>query len=302
MTATVVILLSDKRSGSTWFERELCKHRDVRHIHFTPHTYNETHYWVKAACILPTATEDFSGGVRPDAYGSSTAARKSLVKTIQGNVPDFVVPDDAEKLVFEGWNVLCKQFAHPVFFEKSPQHPHHWAALELLVSWIRTTDYQVRVIGLVRNPMSVMYSALQLFQTDPQNRQFGWAHANRNILKFGELLNDEQFYFVRYEDVVRQPELEFRKLCDFIGIDYESAVGQSVHDSSLNKWRDDVTYTLQLDESVSALAREFGYSEQDLYNPPKPEPWILDKIQRELVLKFKRGKSKVYNFIKRLLI
>ena len=75
MTATVVILLSDKRSGSTLFERELCKHSEIAHVRFTPHTYNETHYWVKAACMLPTAKEGFSGDSRPDSYGSAMSAR-----------------------------------------------------------------------------------------------------------------------------------------------------------------------------------------------------------------------------------
>ena len=248
MTATVVILLSDKRSGSTWFERELCKHRDVRHIHFTPHTYNETHYWVKAACILPTATEDFSGGVRPDAYGSSTAARKSLVKTIQGNAPDFVVPDDAEKLVFDGWDVLCKQFARPVFFEKSPHHSHYWAALELVLRWIEKTDYRVRIVGLVRNPMAVMYSASQLFYTDPQPRQFGWAQANRNILKMAQLLGSEQFKLVKYEDLVQDPVKNFQDICNFIGIVYQDQIGESVNAHSVFKWRDDQAFDFQLDE------------------------------------------------------
>jgi len=39
MNPTVVILLSDKRSGSTMFQEELCKHPDVRHVDYTPHTY-----------------------------------------------------------------------------------------------------------------------------------------------------------------------------------------------------------------------------------------------------------------------
>ena len=125
MTKTVVILLSDKRSGSTLFEREICKHDGIQHVSYTPHTYNETHYWIKAACLLSKEEQDFSGGSRPDSYGPAAATRKSLIKTIQGNVPEFVVPENDEQLVFEGWDAMCRQFAQPVFFEKSPHHAHH---------------------------------------------------------------------------------------------------------------------------------------------------------------------------------
>ena len=299
MTATVVILLSDKRSGSTVFERELCKHRDVKHIHFTPHTYNETHYWVKAACILPTTAEDFSGGVRPDSYGSSTAARKSLFRTIQANVLNFVAPDDDELLVFEGWEALCRQFAQPIFFEKSPHHVHHWAALDLMSRWIENTDFRVRIIGLVRNPMAVMHSALQLFYTDPQPRQFGWVYANRNILRMAKLLGVEQFKLVRYEDLVKSPAKGFRDICDFIGIEYQNQIGASVNTHSLFKWRDDQAFDFQLDKSVATFAQSLGYSKADLCNPPKPQAGPLQRINRILFLGFKRAQSRLYNKVKR---
>ena len=302
MKHTVTILLSDKRSGSTLLEQELCKHSAIAHISYTPHTYNETHYWLKAACLLADSAQQYNGGVRPASYGSRAEIRKSMLNFLHHNVPGFVAPDDDRALVFNGWEALCDQFANPVFFEKSPQHPHQWVALELLLSWIRTTDYRVRVIGLVRNPMSVMYSALELFHTDPQKRQIGWAHAYENILRFGELLETAQFHFVRYEDIVDRPVFEFGRLCEFIGLEYELAVGQSVHSSSINKWKDDMEFLLQLDESVSELAMKMGYSEQELYNPPKPPPAFMDRTRGALVIGFKRRKQKAYNFIKRMMI
>ncbi len=302
MQRTVTILLSDKRSGATLLEQEFCKHSAITHVSYTPHTYNETHYWLKAACLLSRSDTEFYGGLRPTSYGSQSGVRKSITKFLEKNVPKFVTPCTDEALVFNGWDELCDQFADPVFFEKSPQHPHHWAALKLLLSWIQTTSYKVRVIGLVRNPMSVMYSAMRLFQTNPNKRQFGWAHANRNILEFGQLLDDQQFHFVRYEDIVNEPETEFRQICEFIGIDYEHKVGQSVHTSSINRWRDDMAYSLQLEGDVHRLARELGYTEADLFNPPKPKPTFYARVKVESISQLKQKKSKIYNFIKRLMI
>ncbi len=45
-----------------------------------------------------------------------------------------------------------------------------------------------------------------------------------------------------------------------------------------------------------------GYSEQDLYNPPKPEQAYFDRVRDDFVIGVKRRKQKVYNFIKRLMI
>lgn len=302
MQKTVTLLLSDKRSGSTLLERELCRHPEMSHVGYTPHAHNETHYWLKAACLLRVPKSDFSGGVRPGRYGARSAVRKSLQSFLLRNAPDFEIPASDESLVFDGWSALCETFARPVFFEKSPQHIHHWAALRLIHDWIQSTDFRVRIIGLVRNPVSVQYSAWQLFHADPQRRQFGWAQAYRNYLGFRKLLNDDQIHLVRYEDLVSDSASSFRDLCGFIGVGYEPMVGQGVHGDSLSKWRDDARFTLRLDESVGALAATFGYRAEDLFIPPRPVPGRATQLWNDLVLRLRRGRSKTYNFLKRLAI
>jgi hypothetical protein len=302
MQRTVTLLLSDKRSGSTLLERELCRHSGVQHVSYTPHAHNETHYWLKAACLLRVPESEFSGGSRPGRYGSRSAIRKSLKSFLVRNVPDFEPPSTDEALVFDGWSALCRRYAAPVFFEKSPQHLHHWAALQLILDWIESTDFRVRIIGLVRNPISVQYSAWKLFHADPQRRQLGWAQAYRNVLKFRNLLDDDLFRFVRYEDLVADPATGFRALCGFIGVDHEPAVGRGVHGDSLNRWRDDARFTLQLDQRVAALAAEFGYRPEELFNPPKPVPEPAMRLRNNVVSGLRRGRSKAYNFLKRLAI
>jgi hypothetical protein len=56
---TVIILLSDKRSGSTMFQNEICKHPDIQTVIYSPHTYLETHHWLKGAVLL--GKSDYSG-------------------------------------------------------------------------------------------------------------------------------------------------------------------------------------------------------------------------------------------------
>jgi len=295
MKATVVILLSDKRSGSTMFENELCKHPDVKHVDYTPHTYFETHHWLKAACILNMPKELFNGNRRYTGYGSRLGAKQYMVDCIQGNVPDFVVPKDNRALIFEGWNALCRKFARPVFFEKSPQCPHHWAALDLLLNWAETTEFNVRFIGLVRNPMAVMYSALKLFHTDPSERQFGWASCYRNILAMKELVGKERFHLVRYEDLITHPKQIFGEVCDYLELDFCDTMGNTVHTHSVNKWRDDQAFTLQLHESVVHMAKHFGYKKEELYNPPKPGMTASERVRRNVMGFLKLTKARMFD-------
>lgn len=303
MKPTIAILLSDKRSGSTMFEKELCKHPDINHVTYTPHSYFETHHWLKAACILNAPKQLFYGNKVYSGYGSRKGARQYLIDCIRGNVSDFVVPIDDEKLIFEGWNALCRKFAQPVFFEKSPQHPHHWAALDLMLKWVETGEFDVRFIGLVRNPMAVMYSALELFSTDPEKRQFGWAHCQRNILAMKEMVGKDRFYFVRYEDVISRPKQVFGDVCDFLGLDHCDKLGEKVHQNSAAKWIKAPTFTLQLHESVKHIAEYFGYKEEHIYNPPKPGLTKGQKVHRYVKGKLKLLKSKLFDrFIKLLML
>jgi len=277
------------------FENELCKHPAINHVNYTPHSYFETHHWLKAACILNMPKQLFNGNRRYSGYGSRQGAMQYMIDCIQGNVPDFAIPDDNKTLVFEGWNALCRKFAKPVFFEKSPQYPHHWAALDLLLNWAETTEFNVRFIGLVRNPMSVMYSAQKLFHTSPSERQFSWASCYRNILAMKAMVSKEGFYLVRYEDLITHPKQIFGQICDYLELDFCDTIGSTVHTQSVNKWRDDLKFTLQLHESVVHIAEHFGYEKQDLYNPPKPGMIASERIRRNMSGKLKLAKARVFD-------
>ena len=269
---TVVLLLSDKRSGSTMFQRELCRHPLVQTVQYSPHTYLETHHWLKGAVVLGLPAALFAGGKVYDGYGSRTNARTYLIDCIKRNVPEFKIPTSDRDLVFQGWEALCYKFARPVFFEKSPQLLANWAGLSLLLQWIQNTQFRVKIIGLTRNPMAVLYSAYQQFHTDPEKRQFAWMETQKNLLAFQQALPAGMFLHVRYEDLVARPQEKFREICHFIGIPEDPAVGKGVRSDTLMKWKDDPYFTFQLHPMVKQFASIFGYTEQDLENPPKPSP------------------------------
>lgn len=285
MKKTVVILLSDKRSGSTMFQDVLCQHPQIQTVTYSPHTYLETHHWLKGAVLLKPDTCDYPG------YGSLDNARTYLIDCILGNLPEYKLPDNDRDLVFGGWDALCEQFAQPVFFEKSPQYLGQPASIDLLLEWIRQTDYTVKVIGLTRNPLSVQYSAWKLFHRDPGDRQFGWADIQRTLLRVKDELKCDQFLNLRYEDLISTPVEQFRMICEFIGVTSEYDIGTGIHDRSLTKWKDDPYFTVQLDESVKEVAREFGYTNEALYNPEKALPSASYRFKKklEMILKLSRA-------------
>lgn len=278
---TVVILLSDKRSGSTMFQRELCKHPNIQTVTYSPHTYLETHHWLKGAVLLGMAGETFASGKVYPGYGPTKNARSYLIDCVTKNVPDFRIPENDKALVFDGWDALCHKFAQPVFFEKSPQLLAHWAGLSLLLEWIHLTKFTVKIIGLTRNPLSVQYSAYRLFYTDPEKRQYSWLEAQKNMLAFKNLLPEHIFFHVKYEDIIEQPKTIFSSVCEFIGVAESPEVGNSVHAESLTKWKSDPCFTLRLDNAVKQVAKAFGYTEEDLENPPKPVPPLSYRLQRK---------------------
>ena len=278
MKKTVVILLSDKRSGSTMFQRELCKHADIQTVAYSPHTYLETHHWLKAAVMLQLPPSSFSGGKVYGGYGSRKNARLYMEDCIRKNVPDFKIPKDDRALIFEGWEALCDRFASPVFFEKSPQFLAHWGCLELLLEWIEQTTFNVKVIGLTRNPLSVLYSAQALFYTDPQKRQHGWVEIHQNLERVQARLSPEEFMLCRYEDLVQQPAQAFNTIARFIDVPTQQAVGAGIHSSSVNKWATDPFFTFRLAKTTKEMAKRLNYTDSELENPEKPLPSRLLRL------------------------
>jgi hypothetical protein len=295
MKPTVVILLSDKRSGSTMFQNELCQHPAVQHVEYSPHTYFETHHWLKSAVMLDMPPELFSGGKVYGGYGGKKNARIYMEDCISKNIPGFVIPDDDKELVFAGWNALCERYATPVFFEKSPQVLAHRAGLELLLEWIEKTDYKVKIIGLVRNPLAVLYSAQKLFHTDPEKRQYGWIEIQQNLLEFKKKIPESDFMLCRYEDMIQHPSEEFAKICGFIGVEIGESIGKGVRAGSLNKWRDNPFFAIQLDDSVKAMAYQFGYSDTELFNPQKKKPSGFYRLRARVEGELRLFKSRLYD-------
>jgi hypothetical protein len=71
----------------------------------------------------------------------------------------------------------------------------------------------------------------------------------------------------RYEDVLANPRETFAQVASFIGLEPHSACGSGVDGGLSQRWRADDNYTLILDPEVALVARQFGYTDDELHNP-----------------------------------
>lgn len=269
--AKCILILSEKSSGSSALQNLLTRFAELRYVQKTRHYEHETLYWVKAASVLGCPQIDMIDSevpIPPD------RARADLRDLLADNVEHPVLPDSDSDLVFEGWRQLC--YSHlPVFVEKSPHHLCQWSALELIMrARERLSDVDFFVIGLIRNPMDTLYSQFQRWRSAPEQLQYQWATAYRNLLKLKDLLG-ENFLILRYEDMVTSVRY-LQPVLDFCGATLDEADDGFFHSRSVAKYRADRRFGFQLADEVAAVAHAFGYLEGETAN----DPWPLWPVYR----------------------
>lgn len=266
MGKVVLIVLSDKRSGSTMLQNALCTHPDIQTVKYSPHTYLETHHWLKGAVLLNYNKVLFSNSKVYSNYGSKINVRTYTIDLLKKNLKNYKIPVEDKELIFQGWEKLCEKYTKPIFFEKSPQFLAHWAALSLILEWMQQTKFNVKIIGLIRNPMAVQYSAFKLFRSIPNKRQYGWLNIYKNLLAFKTMIPRENYMEIQYEGLVDEPSKSLKKICEFVGINFKDDMAKKIHGNSLTKWIEDPYFDLQLSMPVKQIAYQFGYKEPDFIN------------------------------------
>jgi hypothetical protein len=97
---------------------------------------------------------------------------------------------------------------------------HYLKATELY----KRRPAEVRILHLTRDGRGVLYSALKRnFPPIPHIQ--GWRrHYIRGLSLFNRHVNPEHILQVKYEDIVANPPKELKRICGFIGTDYESGM------------------------------------------------------------------------------
>lgn len=255
---------------------------EARYVRHTRHFENETLYWTKAASVLSLPQLDMPDSEVPLPRAK---ARRELGQLLSTNIDRYTVPKDDHELVFGGWEQLCKTFA-PALLEKSPHHLYQKSVLELILEAARRTpDVDFHLVGLVRNPMSMLYSAWSRWRSPPEVQQEVWLTAYQNLLDLkaqaGKMLS-----IIRYEDLVTDPSV-LKPVFDFLGVPSTSLERRSLHSHSLERWKKDKYYGFSPSAELLALAEHYGYPKESLANTTYP----LWPVQRQTVRSVYRSKT-----------
>jgi Sulfotransferase family len=260
-----VIILSTKSAGSSALQELICRFAGGKHAEHTRHGEHETLYWTKAASALemPQLKVPDSEVPIPRAKAS-----KELREFLARNVPGFQPADTLDDLVFQGWHALALRYS-PVFVEKSPHHLHQWSCLKLMMKAAALLpDLDFRFVGLVRNPMDVLYSAWTRWRTQPEDFQHHWRIAHENLERFRRVAG-ERLTIVRYEDLSAPSGLATDFLQQLGLTAARPGAEDFIHGGSRMRWKVDTKFGFQLDPTVTMVAKGFGYTDDQLHNDPR---------------------------------
>lgn len=264
MTRKCIIVLSEKSSGSSAFQTLLSRFANIRHVPYSRHGRFETLYWTKAASILGRDQIDMLDSEVPI---SARNARSDLIQLLKENAPGFVVPEDDCALIFDGWKALCEEY-EPILLEKSPHHLLQRAAIELIEEAIdKLEDTEFLIVGLVRNPIDTIYSQFKRWGSRPEQMQFQWLTAYKNLLEL-EARRPDVVTLIRYEDMVRHLSA-LERVFRFCEIRPTKKDFEYLHTGSVSKWAKDSNFGFCLHTDVFEFAMQLGYSNQDLQNRRK---------------------------------
>jgi len=252
-------ILSAPRSGSTLLRVMLAGHPNL----FVP---PELH-------LLPFATMQQRAETLADSYLDEGLVRALMelrncdAEQAKREVADLIVE---ETPIQEIYRLLCSAAGGRRVIDKSPSYA---AYVETLHRAERLCSMP-RYIHLVRHPYAVIGS----FVRQRMDRLIGadgadpfelaetiWRDMTRNILELARTVGQERCLLLRYEDLVREPERQARRLSDFLDVAYQPALldpysgprmTDGIGDRSLSVGDPDFTTHKAIDPTLAEAWRE----------------------------------------------
>jgi hypothetical protein len=121
---------------------------------------------------------------------------------------------DAVRAVFAVW---ARREAKPRSGDKTPRHVLHLATLGELFP-------EARFVHLIRDGRDVALSWAEQFSVPVVFAIRRWARRVSRGRSAGRVLGPGCYREIRYEDLVADPERELRRLCGFVGLDFDPAM------------------------------------------------------------------------------
>jgi hypothetical protein len=286
-----VILLSSKSAGSSAFQKYLLQNYGFKVVLNTPHHESETLFWTKAASALGLPQQKMHRSAVP--Y-TSRSGKKKLMELLKGNNIDINVKD--EESVFNAFKSLVEKYG-PFFFEKSPHHLYNFSNIELMLKGHEylKNDIELHVVGLIRNPLDTIYSAWKRWRYNCAAFEHEWKQSYLNLEELKKIYPRVEIF--RYEDIVK----DITTVANFCkGMDV--GVSKDIYhfnQQSLAKRGKDSSFLHRLDPETIALARRFGYHDNELVSSNNGDlfAWKSREAFNELKYRIRKAKS-IFKHIK----
>jgi acyl transferase domain-containing protein/pimeloyl-ACP methyl ester carboxylesterase/acyl carrier protein len=217
-SADIVFLLSGPRSGSTLLRVMLAGHPQLfcpPELHLLPFDTLAQQQRELGRSYLPEGLQRALMELR----GGDAETAKALL--------DSWIADDIG--IHEVYTRLGQLAAPRLLVDKSPTYA---ASLDTLRR-AEALFGKARYLFLVRHP----YAAVESFTRTRMHKLIGvdhedpfavaeqvWSQTNQNLLEFLRQVDPERQHFIRFEDLVRQPEETASDICAFLGIPADPAV------------------------------------------------------------------------------
>ena len=291
-SADIVFLLSGPRSGSTLLRVMLAGHPQL----FCPPELHLLPFDTLAEQQRELGRSYLAEGLQralTELRGGDAETAKALL--------DSWIADDIG--IHEVYTRLGQLAAPRLLVDKSPTYA---ASIDTLRR-AEALSGKARYLFLVRHP----YAAIESFTRTRMHKLIGvdhddpfavaeqvWTQTNQNMLGFLRHIDPERQHFVRFEDLVRQPEQTAGDICAFLGIPADPAVlrpyegermtdgvhGQSLaigdpnflHHDRIEPELADAWQTITLPRPLAPAARDlaaaFGYTLPGLSSPVHEHP------------------------------
>jgi sulfotransferase family protein len=200
LSVTPIVLLSLPRSGSTLVQRVLAAHEGVA-------TASEP--WLLLPLLLPLRNDvPAPGGWQPRIHEALSDFSRTL--------PDGI--NSYERSVGDAARTLYEEAADGARFYLDKTPPYF-----LVIDEIAQTLPEARIVVLWRNPLAVLASVVETFcdgrwrpQDYPTSLFGGLTRLVDGVRRHGE-----RIHAVRYEDLLAGGEGEWRRLAEFVGLEFD---------------------------------------------------------------------------------
>lgn len=248
-----IIILSTKSAGSSALMNYYVKNHSFQDVCFTKHFEKETLFWTKAASLLKLPQDKL---YRSKISFKSERVLAELNEFLKMNKVSCINATSVslQDEIFRAYKDLIFKYA-PRFIEKSPHHLYNRSDLRLMLEFILKYESEIdfKVIGLVRNPLDVIYSAWSRWKFIPEEFEGEWLRSYENLLWW-----KDQFPLTRimqYEEMAKDNAL----IDKVIGAVPESK-RYTMNVKSIFRWQRDIFFSHNLSKDTVILAKKYGYS------------------------------------------